>query len=263
MPSPYSAELVSIEGPDAIAFAQAQFSSNVASLADGRWQFSAWLDAQGRVKFLFHLARMDAQRLLLVLRGGQAEALAIELRRYVFRAKATITPHAARPLGTGGPLPLYAAEQMEATVVIGCGPYCLKVGATTDGDWRLAQLRAAWPWLPESLSGEMLPTWLGLGALGATALDKGCYPGQEIVARMHYRGGSKRHLHHVRLSRVVPPGGVLDVPGSAAIQLLDVVPVDVSAEALAVVHEDARAGLVSGIEAMHAGLPVNILAIEP
>src|SRR5690349_23247386 len=130
MPSHYSAELVSIEGADAIAFAQAQFSSNLASLADGQWQFSAWLDAQGRVKFLFHLVRLDAQRLLLLLRGGQAEALAIDLRRYVFRAKAAITPHAARPLGTGNPMPLYATVRLDGALVIGCGSHSLTVDAT-------------------------------------------------------------------------------------------------------------------------------------
>ncbi|NUR22168.1 MAG: folate-binding protein, partial [Frateuria sp.] len=68
MPSTYPAELVSIEGPDAIAFAQSQLSSNLLALADRQWQFSAWLDAQGRVRFLFHLMRLDAQRLRLLLR---------------------------------------------------------------------------------------------------------------------------------------------------------------------------------------------------
>jgi folate-binding protein YgfZ len=262
MPSTYPAELVSIEGPDAIAFAQSQFSSNLASLADGQWQFSAWLDAQGRVKFLFHLLRLDGQRLQLLLRGGQAQTLAIELRRYVFRAKAIITPHAARPLGTGSPLSLYAAEQMKDAFVVGCGSHSLEVGAAEDSDWRLAQLRAGWPWLPQPVSGELLPASLNLGALGATALDKGCYPGQEIVARLHYRGGNKRHLHHVRLSRMVPPGSALDAQGPP-IQLLDVVPVGASAEALAVVHEDVRAGLASGIETLHGGQPVLVQAVTP
>ena len=47
MPISYSAQTLTIEGADAIAFAQAQFSSNLATLAVGHWQFSAWLDAQG------------------------------------------------------------------------------------------------------------------------------------------------------------------------------------------------------------------------
>lgn len=258
MPSTYTAELVSIEGPDALAFAQAQFSSNLAPLADGQWQFSAWLDAQGRVKFLFHLIRLDGQRLRLLLRGGQAEALVAQLRRYVFRAKASIQSHSARSLGTGAPVPLHALAQQGQVLVIGCGTHSLEIDAGSDDGWRLAQLRAGWPWLPESLSGELVPPSLDLAALGATALDKGCYPGQEIVARLHYRGGNKRHLCGVRLSRTVPPGSVLDVPGLPSIQLLDVVPVDGAAEALAVVHEDARASLASGIETTHGGQPVFV-----
>jgi tRNA-modifying protein YgfZ len=261
MPSTHPAELVSIEGPDAIAFAQAQFSSNLDSLADGRWQFSAWLDAQGRVKFLFHLLRLDGQSLQLLLRGGQAGELAEQLRRYVFRAKAGITPHPARSFGIGEPMPLHAFEQREGTLVVGCGSHSLTVGTDGHDGWRLAQLRAGWPWLPESLSGELLPASLNLGALGATALDKGCYPGQEIVARLHYRGGNKRHLRQVRLSRVVPPGGVLDVQGPP-IQVLEVVPVGAAAEALAVVHEDVAAGLASGVDAMHGGQPVVVQDVD-
>ena len=262
MPSNYPAELVSIEGPDAIAFAQAQFSSHLGALADGQWQFSAWLDAQGRVKFLFHLMRLDGQRLRLLLRGGQAQALAGQLRQYLFRAKASITPHPARALGSAGPMPLHTLEVRGDALVIGCGPYSLTVDAAGDGPWRLQQVRAGWPWLPASLSGELLPASLNLGALGATALDKGCYPGQEMVARLHYRGGNKRHLRQVRLSRTVPPGSVLDAQDRPSIQLLDVVPVDAAAEALAVVHEDLQPSLASGIEAMHGGQVVSVQGIE-
>jgi folate-binding protein YgfZ len=261
MPSTYPAELVSIEGPDAIAFAQAQFSSNLASLADGQWQFSAWLDAQGRVKFLFHLMRLDEHRLRLLLRGGQAEALASQLQRYVFRSKVSLSFASGRPLGTGETMPSHAFEQQGDALVIGCGAHSLRVDAQGDGDWRLLELRAGWPWLPEPLSGELLPASLGLGELGATALDKGCYPGQEIVARLHYRGGNKRHLLRVRLSLAVPPGSVLDLQGCPSIPLLDVVPVDAAAEALAVVHEDGRASLASGIEAVQGGQPVFVQGI--
>jgi folate-binding Fe-S cluster repair protein YgfZ len=85
MPTPYPAETLLIEGPDAIAFAQAQFSSKVSSLATGHWQFSAWLDPQGRVRALFHLARLADDRLLLLLRGGSAAAVVDALQRFVFR----------------------------------------------------------------------------------------------------------------------------------------------------------------------------------
>src|SRR5690349_12025546 len=129
MPSTYSAELVSIDGADAIAFAQAQFSSNLASLADGQWQFSAWLDAQGRVKYLFHLLRLDGQRLRLLLRGGEAGALAAELQRYVFRAKARVAALPAQQLATVGPMVLHAVVEQDGTLVLGCGSHGLKLAA--------------------------------------------------------------------------------------------------------------------------------------
>src|SRR5690242_7368892 len=111
MPSTYPAELVALEGPDAIAFAQSQFSSNLASLADGCWQFSAWLDAQGRVRALFHLIRLNGQRLQLLLRGGQAQALAGELQRYVFRAKVRVGALPVQQLATTPAAPRYAVVE--------------------------------------------------------------------------------------------------------------------------------------------------------
>ena len=265
MPSTYSAELVSLEGPDAIAFAQAQFSSNLDILADGQWQFSAWLDAQGRVRALFHLMRLDGQRLRLLLRGGEALALAGELQRYVFRAKVRVVALPVQELATVGAMPLHTVAEQGDTLVLGCGSHGLELAAQGDDDWRLPQVRAGWPWLVPHTAGELLPAWLNLGALGATALDKGCYPGQEIVARMHYRGGSKRHLQRVRLSRLRAPGSVLAVDGQTAIQLLDVVAVEGAAEALAVVHEDMQTSLASGVDAR---LPdgngsVQVLVLTP
>jgi tRNA-modifying protein YgfZ len=263
MASTYPAALVSIEGPDALAFAQAQFSSNVALLADGRWQFSAWLDAQGRVRALFHLLRLDQQRLRLLLRGGDAEALASQLHRYLFRTKARIAPLPIQQLATREPLPLHAAEERAGELLLGCDSHSLVVTAQGDDDWRLPQLRAAWPWLPEQLGGQLLAAALGLDSLAATALDKGCYPGQEIVARLHYRGGHKRHLHHVRLSRPLPAGSALQVTGPGAVQLLDVMPTAAGAEALAIVHDDLAAQLDTGLDVTHDGLPVRIERVAP
>jgi folate-binding protein YgfZ len=265
MPSPYSAELISLEGPDAIAFAQAQFSSNLESLADRQWQFSAWLDAQGRVRALFHLIRLDGQRLRLLLRGGMADALAGELQRYVFRARVRVAALPGQALATIEGMPQHYVEERGDCLALGCGSHGLKLAAQGDDQWRLPQMRAGWPWLVDGTAGELLPAWLDLGRLGATALDKGCYPGQEIVARMHYRGGSKRHLQRLRLSHVQEPGSVLQVDGQSAIRLLDVVAVDGAAEALAVVHDDLQPGLASGVAASSPGGTgtVQMIALAP
>lgn len=262
MHSTYSAQLILIEGADALAFAQAQFSSNLQTLAEGHWQFSAWLDAQGRVRALFHVLRLDGQRLLLLLRGGHAAALAAQMQRFVLRAKVAIAAQPTRSLGLGEAMASHTFAQQAKQIVLGCGSHSLVVGDRGDEDWRLAQLRAGWPWLPDTLLDQLLPASLGLQALGATALDKGCYPGQEIVARLHYRGGHKRQLRRVRLSHVVTPGSELDVENRPAIQLLDVIPINGFAEALAVVHEDIARPLDRGIHALHAGTTVLVHAVE-
>jgi len=262
MHSTYSAQLVSIEGADALAFAQAQFSSNLDALADGHWQFSAWLDAQGRVRVLFHLLRLDQQRLCLLLRGGDAADLAAQMQRFVLRAKVRIMAQPPLLLGTGDAMASHTFVQQTDTITLGCGSHSLVVASRGDDDWRLPELRACWPWLPDALLGQLLPASLGLQALGATALDKGCYPGQEIVARLHYRGGHKRHLGRLRLSHMLPPGSELRIENQPPIQLLDVMPINGFAEALAVVHEDIAPLLDEGIHALHADKPVLVHGLE-
>ena len=86
--------VLALEGPEAIAFAHAQFSSDVTSLAVGHWQWSTWLTAKGRVLAVFALLRTGEHALRLVLPDVDAAELADALRRYVFRRKVTL---AARP----------------------------------------------------------------------------------------------------------------------------------------------------------------------
>ncbi|MBD8899829.1 folate-binding protein YgfZ [Rhodanobacter sp. DHG33] len=254
MPTPCPAETLLIEGPDALAFAHAQFSSNVQSLAVGAWQFSAWLNAQGRVRSLFHLARLDEQRLLLLLRGGEAEALGEALRRYVFRSKLTITASPWRILSTDAGLPLHEVRIASNDITLGCGTHSLRVGTDGEGDsnWRLPQLQFGWPWLPPSTLDTLLPSALSLHRLQAIAIDKGCYPGQEIVARLHWRGGHKRHLCNVHLTRDATPGDTLRSNGNDVGVLLEVIGNDNDIEALAVLNDDTASTL-----AEHAALQLD------
>lgn len=239
MATHYPAETLSIEGADAVAFAHAQFSSDVAALAIGQWQFSAWLNAQGRVCALFHLVRIADDRLLLLLRGGTAKALADALRRFVFRSKVTLSPIEPRALSTGPALSTHAVLQSEGTMTFGCDTHSLIIGSASDDNWRLMQLREGWPWLPDQALNELLPPTLSLLRLQAIALNKGCYPGQEIVARLHYRGGNKRHLHCVVLSQEISAGTSLRLDAHEIARLLDVVNVDGTFEALAIIADES------------------------
>lgn len=194
--------LLEIAGTDAVNFAHAQFSSDVRALANGAWQWSAWLSPQGRVRAFFQLLRDDDEHLRLLLRGGDVEALRGALAPYVLRAKVSLravdTPVFGTYQGTPGTLALP-----------GSPPRWLDVNAAAaDADsslqaretWRLDDIRAGLPVLADNLVDQLLPQWLGLDRLGATSVKKGCYPGQEVMSRLHFKGGNKRSLYRVEFA---------------------------------------------------------------
>lgn len=240
---PLPAETLLLEGADAPAFAHAQFSSAVKSLTVDRWQFSAWLDPRGRVLTLFHLARLADDRYLLLLRGGSAAVMAEALRRFVFRSKVRITALPPRHLASGpalaqGSLVTGPTGDDDGDVSFGCDSHSLRITSVGDDAWRLPQLRDGWPWLPESCLGELLPPAISLQRLQAVVVDKGCYPGQEIVARLHFRGGHKRHLHRVTLSQAADAGDVLRKEERDIGRVLDVIATDRTFEALAILNDE-------------------------
>ncbi len=228
------AELLILHGADATAFAHAQFSNDVKSLAPGAWQWSAWLDAQGRVRFFFALIRAEPSRLIAWLPLGGAQAMREALARFVMRAavridmcadwhvhaldadeRATglsnlqqITPH-----GGGFAFALPGADER----IVLLAPHA---GCPDSPDalnrWRQADIAAGLPLLAPALAGEFVPQALDLERLGAIRFDKGCYPGQEIAARLHFRGGNKRHLQRLRIDGVAPLTGALILDDSGA-----------------------------------------------
>lgn len=238
MSTSHPAETLLIEGTDAAAFAHAQFGSKVSSLAIGQWQFSAWLDPKGRVQAFFHLARLAEQRYLLLLRGGSASSFGAALQRFVLRSKVSITVLPAQALASGPAMPMHAAVETGNTIALGCDSYSFCIQPTGGDDaWRLPQLRKGWAWLPSQLVGELLPAALSLQRLHAVSVDKGCYPGQEIVARLHFRGGHKRHLHSVILSQAAAAGDTLHHEGHEVGYVIDAMAASETVEALVILSD--------------------------
>lgn len=279
LPAP---QLLEITGPDARAFAQAQFSSDVATLETGRWQWSAWLNAQGRVRAFFHLLRTGDDTLWSLLRGGDAARLRDALARYVLRAKVTlrviggmqaiVAPDQPEipdtPLGpcedmiaiAGGRLclALPGAPSRWLIVASNAQPLALDNSETARNRAALADIDAGLAWLDPALEESLLPQWLRLDALGATSVRKGCYPGQEVVARLHFKGGNKRGLYRIGYQAATLPAPGTEVTADGAGQGGIVVqaawrePGGVAA--LAVLHDDAAAAT--------AGLSVGQCRIE-
>lgn len=253
--------IVEAMGPDAAAFLQAQTMNDVVALAPGRWQWNGLLTPKGRLVALFALARLAEDRFLLVLPDVPAEEFAAALRRFVFRRKVVLR-HETGLVAAAGPAPVDelapdAVRADDARIVLDWSgdatrrglwllpaddPALAPAGPASDEAWTRADLAHGLPRLPASQREAWTPQMLSLERLGAFSLSKGCYPGQEIVARTHYLGQAKRGLVRLR-GQGLAPGLELragDTPvGTVACASAD------GSEALAVLSADSPATLSS------------------
>lgn len=220
--------LLSICGRDAIAFAQAQFMNDVATLADRHWQWNGWLTAKGRVVALFALLRLDAETLWLLLPDADPVELAAQLQRYVFRSKLKLLPLDLRVVGSfqppvlarGSALAMSAADDIELDMGSDEAPRRLQIRHENANDdaaarerWDACDLAHGLPRLAASQSGQWTPQQLSLERLRAFSVSKGCYPGQEIVARTHFLGQAKRGLGLFESAAPLPAGSEVSEDG--------------------------------------------------
>jgi tRNA-modifying protein YgfZ len=202
--------ILAIEGADAVRFAHAQFMSDVAALADGHWHWSGWLTPKGRVIALFALLRFDAQSLWLLLPDADAHALRTALQRFVFRSKVVLTAlenrhvsgnFAAPSIASGARFAGSMGNAVELDVGTTASPRALyvrqgavRIDAGSAASWDAYDLVHGLPRLSSLQAGQWTPQQLSLDRLRAYSVKKGCYPGQEIVARTHFLGQAKRGL---------------------------------------------------------------------
>lgn len=205
--------VIGVDGLDAGVFLQSQCMNDVNALAPGSWQYNGWLNPQGRILALFYLAKLASGAHLMILPAGDPAALVESLKRFVFRAKVRIEHidewHAAGNIAGEGPANAEVlsedADRHSLHIPGQRWHRSLQVStrrfepdAEAAETWHALDMAIGWPWLDGAQLGRWTPQMLGLQRLSAFSLKKGCYPGQEIVARTHYLGKSKRDLHAVR-----------------------------------------------------------------
>lgn len=274
------AELLFIAGADAGAFAQAQFTSDVTSLATGRWQWSAWLDPQGRARHFFALLRPEPSRMLAWLPLGSAQAMRAELGRFVMRSRVQLdaqtwvmhaldTGDSPAALESNELLPREAGFMLRQPGPVERTTWLAPAAASAFNDdrleqWRLEDVAAGLPWISETLAGQFVPQALEMERLDAIRFDKGCYPGQEIAARLHFRGGNKRFLRRLHISGAAPAPStpVTTTDGRVLGQILYAANCrsDAGSEALCVLaevtDEDANAIRVGGLNGRMLSAPM-------
>ena len=258
--------LIELSGPDAAAYAQAQFCNDVDALPVGGAQLSAWLNPDGRIRALFHLLRPADDRFVLLLRGGDAAALVRPLKMFVLRLKTrvdvldgwTVAALAAGEAPPDGALAFAVDAARRAALV----PPGTDVPAAAPGAvdaWTRADIDAGLPWLPPHALDAVLPSWLDLARLSGISHKKGCYPGQEIVARLHFRGGGDKRRPVVVAGDdavVATATGLRDADGAEAGLVLQSAPDrDGRRHALAVVRRES-ATIGSALSATNGSIQV-------
>ena len=226
--------VIAFSGRDAAAFAQAQFMNDLKVLAPGRWQWSGWLTPKGRVIALFALLKFDEETLWLLVPDADPVALATALQRFVFRSKVTVAvrddlrvegafavPSQARgndlcgETGTGVELD-FSADGGTRTLRI----LPTSTASTAPDDpartnrWAAFDLQHGLVRLPVSQSDHWTPQQLSLERINAFSVKKGCYPGQELVARTHFLGKVKRGLALVEATSPLRAGEDLKTAGT-------------------------------------------------
>ena len=257
--------VVALRGADASRFAQAQFMGDVAALAPGRWQWNGWLTPKGRTIALFALLKLDEADLRLLLADAAPEGFAEALSRFVFRSKLRIGYetglhvaggfHAPRSAHASAFARIGGDEGIELDLGGDGGARTLRVGAepgAQDADvaarWKAFDLAHGLPRLDPAQSGQWTPQQLSLERLHAYSVKKGCYPGQEIVARTHFLGQAKRGLFRLSAASTLAAGDVLPASADAPPRAIGQVVCTAGHEGLAVMPLDAGDGpfLVAG-----------------
>lgn len=221
--------VVTLSGRDAVAFAQAQFMSDVAALAPGHWHWSGWLTPKGRVIALFAVLRRDVESLYVLLHDADPAAFVSSLQRFVFRSKVMIGIDRDAHVSGALRIPSVArgheahidGDAIELDLGTDAHPRTLQVGPTaapSDPDaharWRALDMAFGLPRLPADQADSWTPQQLSLDRLRAFSVRKGCYPGQEIVARTHFLGQVRRGLVALRAPDAAPRVGDVQQDGN-------------------------------------------------
>lgn len=267
--------LIEVSGEDAKAFLHSQFTSDINHLAENQAQHAGWCNAKGRMQASF-LAWRQGDRYLLALSADLQEATQKRLQMFVLRSKVKLNSltDTSVVLGLSGP----QAEEVLADAGLPCPTESLATavaGNTTvirldalrfvivAGEsemaslwqklsgkarpvgvpvWRWLDVQSAFPLVTLATKEEFVPQMADFEKIGGVSFHKGCYPGQEIVARTQYLGKVKRHLFRLNSQHALKVGDILhspDNPDQSCGMVMTVAPSPAGGfEALAVIQSN-------------------------
>ncbi len=231
---------IQVSGIDAKTFLQGQFTNDITLIDTKSSQLSGYCNPKGRLLALFRITQHnDGYRLHLP--AALLEKIVPRLKMFVMRAKVTLEPAAADTVRIAisgksaaeklsahvSPLPdeINGVTDENGITIIkhpGINPRFELIGdreqiqplwqllsqdfsPTGSSAWQLLNINAAQPSVEIETVEMFVPQMLNLHVIDGVSFKKGCYPGQEVVARLHYRGKLKRHMQIAQFNSDQPP----------------------------------------------------------
>lgn len=245
--------LVRLRGNKIAQFLQGQFTCDLRRLTPTQTLTGAFCNPQGRVISDLRLIELDEEQTLILLRRSLCVRFAQTLQRYAqfsriavdsdppgFSIAGLLAEHSPVPATLGALAPLALGQALRADKVIAVRTGALQYALIRQGDaaaplaqtlnlatqpgepenWQAETLRSGHYALELADSERYTPQALNYDERGLLAFDKGCYTGQEVVARLHYKGKSKRRLQVYRCvgdaGEFVPGAAIRDIDGEFA-----------------------------------------------
>lgn len=288
---------IEARGEDARIFLHSQFTNDINHLTEGKAQHAGWCTAKGRMQASFLVWR-QGESVQMALAADLQEASQKRLQMFVLRSKVKLAsrtgetvllgvsgPQAGEALADAGlpcpdvPMSTLAigettAIRLDATRFIIAAPDSanaalwqkLSIKARPAGvpAWRWLDIQAGLPLVTLATKEEFVPQMADFEKIGGVSFHKGCYPGQEVVARTQYLGKVKRHLYRLESAQALKAGDALfspDNPDQACGMVMTTAPTLGGAYiALAVVQSNFSENVHLG---SREGPQVQALAVNP
>jgi folate-binding protein YgfZ len=222
-------------GPDASRFLQGQLSNDIERLTTEDSLLTGLHNAQGRTLAVLRMFALQPDDLLAVLPLALLPAVSNQLSRYVLRSKLSIADVGAewRVAGLYGYDAQAAAQLRKRVALDDEGLRYLVVAPRHDplpdgeemdfDDWHGMDIIAGRPQVYPATSGQFVAQMLNLDLLDAISFDKGCYTGQEVIARAHYRGKVKRRMQRFATEdgRLLAAGDRVQIADGRVLHIVD------------------------------------------
>lgn len=250
--------LLALEGEDAVSFIHGQLSNDIEHLGSSQARLAAYCNPQGRMLALFH-AWKSSGKVWLTVPLDILPALQKRLQMYVLRAKVTLSDESGNMaiLGIGGekggealskwfetlPSEPFGKTENEFGVLVrvadafGFPRYLLTIAekrlqvveselsstlsVCDESGWTMGDIKAGVPQITLPFQDRFIPQMVNLEQAGGLSFKKGCYPGQEVIARSQYKGTVKRRMFHGMVELPFEDNPPIDVNMTAGANIVD------------------------------------------